>query len=58
MANAASLTPLIERVTGDCPTCGFAALQHIRVYHLSPTGVTMIGERLNCGRCAAERKRA
>ncbi|QMU97832.1 hypothetical protein FVO59_11910 [Microbacterium esteraromaticum] len=51
------MQPLIESIPGDCPTCGFEALRWLRVYRLAETGVTMLGERLYCGRCKAEEKR-
>ena len=51
------LQPLDESIPGDCPTCGFEALRWMRLYRLGETGVTMLGERLYCGRCRAEENR-
>ena len=51
------LQPRVESIPGDCPTCGYEALKWLRVYRLGDTGVTMLGERLYCGRCRAEEKR-
>lgn len=51
------LQHLVENIPGDCPTCGFEALRWVRVYRLGDTDVTLIGERLYCGRCKAEEKR-
>ena len=43
-----------DSVDGECPSCGFDALLHVRAYHLTTSGVTTLADRTLCGRCAAE----
>lgn len=55
MAGAAvKLTPLVENVPGECPTCGFDSMRRARMYRLSEHGVTLVADRTVCGRCINE----
>ncbi len=51
------LTPIVDRIDGECPACGFDALVYIRAYHITDRGVGLVAERIECGRCASDERR-
>lgn len=51
------LDSLVTDVEGECDTCHFDALRRIRLYQLTPAGVTTRADRTYCGRCKAEERR-
>jgi hypothetical protein len=46
------LTPIITPVPGECVRCGFDALVHVTLNHLTSQGVSTLSESTICGRCA------